>query len=221
MEVSGLPGYSLEGDGAGRASNIAFATPAHVVECQVTASFYHRIPLLHPDLKALGVGYVRSAPCPRCDCSRIAVLGMSIGGPEKEPKSAGATVVFPPDGATDVPRRYGVEWPNPIEDAPKDAEGLSVGGVPITVSFFGYKKIELLAADLMAEDGTAVPCWVSSPAKPARKDFPQDETICIMAKEILEKNSLYKVTVKAKIDGADWSRTWSFKTGERLLPEGD
>ncbi|MDQ7779554.1 MAG: hypothetical protein RDV41_07575 [Planctomycetota bacterium] len=221
MEVPGLPGYSLNGDMAGRASNIAFGTPAHVVECQVTASFYHRIPLLHPDLATLGVGYVRSAPCPRCNCDRIAVLGMGTrGGGSTGGKEPGfCAVVFPPDGATDVPRRYGVEWPNPIEDAPKDDKGLSIGGCPVTVSFFGAGSVEVMSARIEDAAGKEVPCYLSSATNPARKEFPQDESICLIAKEILAPNATYKVHVSAKVNEEDWERTWSFRTGEKLLPE--
>jgi uncharacterized protein YkwD len=58
-ESSDLPGYTQEGRRAGQASVIASdPNPLDCVESWMS-TIYHRIPLLHPELTRIGIGYAR------------------------------------------------------------------------------------------------------------------------------------------------------------------
>ena len=60
-----------------------------------------------------------------------------------------------------------------------------------------------------------VTCYVSTPEKPARSDFPdwvQMNTVCGIPAAPLAKNSTYRVELKCTVDGKPFSRSWSFST---------
>ncbi len=56
QEFEDLPGYSPEGADAGKRSVIHFVKPTQAIDDWL-AAFYHRIPLLQPDLNEIGIGY--------------------------------------------------------------------------------------------------------------------------------------------------------------------
>jgi hypothetical protein len=123
-------------------------------------------------------------------------------------------VVFPAPDQKEVPRIFAhglTEWPNPIP------ESGACGGYPITVTQWptNWQPGE---AEMSLTDGKEqVSCWFSSLEKPARKDWPQGGTVCLIPREPLKPSTTYTVTFKCKKYGVertpDWIKTWSFTTG--------
>jgi hypothetical protein len=201
-----LPGYTRDGDLAARRSEISFnagdgagAIPALD---GLFACFFHRLSMIHPNLTRIGVGYVVVKD------RHFLVLDARSGraanrGDSRKP------VVYPGHKSKDVPREFaGNESPDPL---PPDGRGKKAG-FPITATFPDRARVTKASA-VLEENDKPIPCWVSSPEKPAYKREFQFNTICLIPKEPLKAKTTYQVTVKATVDGKLLSRTWSFTTG--------
>jgi len=208
-EDKDLPGFTPEGQKAAKMSVISFASGSKDQTMGLDlwmGSFFHRIPLLDPTLTKVGVGYASKGR------DAFMVLDPRSGkGRNKEPRA----IVYPVDGHKDVPCVFSLgapEAPNPIPDNgdPKKT------GQPITVTFFQDREpvIRDATATLTDASGKEVEHWLTWPEKPAVKGFGRD-TICLLPKAVLKPDTTYKVVVKAKVDGKDWTKSWSFRTGKK------
>jgi len=208
-EDDALPGFSEEGRRAGKASVITqgFNYPLSSIDSWM-ATLYHRLPLLDPRLVRIGAS---SAHGPRMGW--VSVLDASTG---KSPGNFQKPVIYPVDGQRDVPLAFpaGGEVPDPIPD---DKDGRA--GYPITVTFPSGKKLVNAAGSVQDGQGRNVPVWFSSPEKPANPNFVrhQANTICMIAQDPLQANTVYRVRVQVNVDGQPWEKAWSFTTG----PDGD
>lgn len=191
-----LPGYTPEGETAGKSSDINFMPPPESVDSWM-ASLFHRVPILHPHLKKVGLGWAEGGKH-----GWVCVLDVTNGvaGGRQVP-----FVLYPADKQTGVPLAFGGEVPNPI---PKDEDD---AGYPITVTFPEGRPVKKVEATLKDADGKSLEVWLSSPDKPADDRF-QRNTIGVIAKDPFKPNTTYTVTVSGKIGGAAWTKTWSFTT---------
>lgn len=194
-EDEARPGYSAAGAHAGRHAVIALqeGRPRDVVD-QWMASFFHRVPLVHPELRRVGVGFAERG------AQRIFVVDIEPEAP------ASRVVVVPADGARDVPIAFaGPELPNPI---PNDADG--AGGYPITVTFPPKAKVGGVVATL-SDLGAEVPAWVSTPVVPAAPKA-QQNTVCLIAKDPLRPRTRYTFEMRATVDGRAFTLESTFTT---------
>jgi hypothetical protein len=206
-----LAGFSEDGRKAARASVVAQlvgdGNPLVSIDAWM-ASFYHRVPLLDPALKRVGLALVRDVEKHHW----ILVLDKARGiGPRTGPTA----VCYPMDGQKGVPRLFSMgapEVPNPIPDNGDSR----VTGHPITVSIYQHAlpAIKNATASLSDGEGRSVDIWLSWQEKPAVRGY-GGNTICVIPKAPLATNGSYTVEIKATINGKEWSRTWSFTTGER------
>jgi hypothetical protein len=188
-----LPGYTAAGARAARNSDISFGQPLEACVSVWMATLYHRIPLLRPNLKRVGVGYEGDI-----------VVADLISGMEG---AVNASVVYPGDGQTQVPTEFGAEIPNPIPpNAPRPA------GYPITLQFptFGPQAGNVRAA-LVGADGKAVAFHLSDPERPATS-FTQQNTICLIPISSFAPGMVYTVKVMARVGDGDILKTWRFTT---------
>jgi hypothetical protein len=193
-----LPGYSEEGKKAAKASDIHFVEPVRAVDGWM-ASLFHRVPILDPGLRKVGIGYASGGTG-----GWVSVLDVisGRGGGKSVP-----VVLYPADGQTGVPLAFGGEIPNPIPD---DKDGKA--GYPVTASFAEGTPVKEVSASLKA-DGREVEVWLSTPEKPADERY-QRNTVCLMARDVLKPETAYTVTVTGKVGGKAWTKTWSFTTGK-------
>lgn len=222
-EDPSLPGYTEEGKKVAPYSNIYYDEPSLAID-QAMSSFFHRIPLLDPRLKTIGIGYTKK----EWVWTSVVYCAPFIGIPENK------IIAYPANEQKDVPVEYIPEIPNPIPMEDEDGKA----GFPITLTFFDYKYPKEIKASLqkvfekiteknlgksknkketrkketkseiIKED---LPFWLSSPEKPADKDY-QGPTICLIPKDPLERNSLYEVTVTGTLNEKPWNKTWRFTT---------
>jgi uncharacterized protein YkwD len=192
-----LPGCSVAGHRAGRASDIYFGPDPEAAVDFWMASLFHRVPLLAPELKRIGYGVAGTGT------ERVAVLNVHGG------HGSGRPVLWPADGAKDVPLAYHAgERPDPIpESKTKKA------GYPVSVAFPTGTTVTEAAARLSDPDGKEVSIWLSSPEKSVDAEL-QRNSVCLIAQESLKPKTSYTVTVSARVDGADWKKTWSFTTAD-------
>ncbi|MCI0524515.1 MAG: CAP domain-containing protein [Acidobacteria bacterium] len=156
-----LPGYTEAGARAARNSVISFSQSPEGCVSDWLATFYHRAPLLRPNLKRVGVGKEGAI-----------VVADVVTGLEGEENTS---VAYPADGQTQVPTEFGDEIPHPAPpNAPRPA------GYPITPQFppFGPQAAGV-KAELTDAAGKSVAFHLSDPERPATF-FTQQNTICLI-----------------------------------------
>lgn len=201
-EVEKLPGFSVEGQNAGRSGVVYWKEPLPAVDWH-WATLFHRVPFLSPQLKRVGVG-----GAPGTKWGAVSVIDVVSAVDSAVEWSADRVILFPADGQKGVPVALGrKEMPNPI---PEDLDG--DGGYPITVTFAPGVEVKDARASLKsAKNRSDVPFWFSSPDKPSDDRY-QRNTICLIAKDPLSSGSAYQVTVEATVSGQAWKKSWAFST---------
>jgi hypothetical protein len=116
-------------------------------------------------------------------------------------------VVFPVPDQTDVPTRFGGETPDPLPpDSPRDA------GYPVTLTQYDREsKITEATATLVDRRGRPVEVHLSTPEAPADPER-QFNTVAMIPVHALAGATKYTATVKCKIKGVPFEKTWSFTT---------
>src|SRR5581483_11216516 len=188
-----LPGFSAEGRRAGKASDIAIGDydPLDGLDAWM-ATFYHRVPILDPQLRTIGFGCARGRKL-----GWIAVLNVGTG---RDRAARPEPVFYPVPDQKDVPLSFpaGGEEPNPI---PEDTDGKA--GYPITATFPDRTAPARAKGTLTDDQGRAVPCWFSSPEQPANPQYPrhQGTTVCLIPKDPLAPGTTYQVRLQGEMDG--------------------
>jgi hypothetical protein len=116
-------------------------------------------------------------------------------------------VCYPADGQKGVPpaaARAEAE----VDPAAGDA-GAPMG-FPVTVTFSPGSRVRGVSASLRDGSGRELPVWLTHRHELAPGGQPN--TVGLVPKEALAAGASYTVTVKAEVDGAEWSRSWAFAT---------
>lgn len=189
-------GFSADGCWAGTHSVIApGVNRAEEAIFGWMGTFYHRLPLLNPGLKR--VGFAMS--------DQIAVLDADS---LVDPYEKKGLVLWPPDGARNVPTRFELEIPNPVP-----GEDEKQFGYPVTLQVF-EEEISFPAVKLVRgskAEGPEVACWFSSPARPTNLDCNPPGAWCLIPKAPLDAGAKYTV-VATESDGKNV--VWTFATGQ-------
>jgi hypothetical protein len=195
-EREGRQSYSPEGAKAGRHSCIGVVDPETSV-LRFYASFYHRVPLMHPDTRVVGIAATRHFSC---------VDGIS----GRTPRAWRWPVIVPAPDSAGHPTRFGAEHPRPYPD------GLQPG-FPITLTFPKGKIADARATlRLRSAEGRELEVVVSSPEKPANMDRPHTrKSICVIPCEALAPRTTYWIQVAWSEEGEPRGTEWRFTTGNR------
>jgi len=194
-QEAGKEGYTPEGAEAGRRSCLGEEGPIESVHL-FYSTFYHRLPLVHPGTKAIGVGSsVRYA----------AVDGLT----RRDHREWVWPVIVPAPNSFGHPTHFAHEAPDPL---PEGAEG---AGFPITLTFDGGAVTDAFAElRLNNEKGREVPTFLSSPERPANAKRPDNRaTICVIPRGPLAPLKTYWVRVRYRLDGEEREHVWRFNTG--------
>lgn len=193
-----LPGFSEEGLQAARvaATVRGFVTPAGLVD-NMMSLFFHRLPMLQPDLKQIGFGGANDA-----GKGWVCVLDVSRG------RGGDRTVIFPAHQQQGVPPSIPGAGPDRLPGNPTQRVGY-----PITVTFPTFLQVKNVRATLTDGSSKDVDLWQSTPDKPSDPRW-QKNTLCLVPREGLRPDTAYTVKVHAVVGGKDWSRAWSFTTGK-------
>jgi Flp pilus assembly protein TadD len=156
-------------------------------------SVYHRFPLMIPTLDAVGFGEATGGGLP------IDVLDMGYLNEVGDPLSQ---VAFPAEGQTAVPVAFvGNELPDPVPPG-----GKYPTGYPVTLNFNPYVNVSVAVSEIRDASGHPVDSYVL-PATHA-----EENVLTILPKAPLNTNTTYQVHVTGTIDGAGFTRDWSFTT---------
>ena len=193
-------GYSAAGAWAGRHAVIHRASDPETALSDWMATFYHRLPLLHPGLFGVGVG------------SAGDVLVLDTGSLVLDPWQE-HWIAWPPEGAEDVPLAYHATPPSPVP-----ARDASEWGYPVTLQAFLPEQRNALHVELRLlrdtqEGGEPVACHVLDPRAPLFSRRVPENAWGVIPEQRLDPDTRY--TVIARIRGAgssDGERRWSFVT---------
>ncbi len=207
-DPSGI-GYTPEGARAGGRGLLsqfrASETPRDAVD-GILATLYHRLGILDPGIAEIGVGWAY-----RKDGMGQLVMDPGEAGSPRTTRNY--PILYPAPGQEGVPPEFGLgagEQPNPLPEPGAKA------GYPVTIQFSGtgWRPVEAEARLLVG--GREIPCWISTPERPARKDRPQPLAVCLIPREKLKPSTTYTVRFACRQGGVDggpaWSREWSFAT---------
>jgi hypothetical protein len=191
-----LKEYSEEGAKSAKLA-VIHSLPPSIATREWLASFYHRVPLLDPSLKEIGIGYAQQNGEWACavDCL--------TGAYGKRPKDV---VYFPEDGQANVPLKFGIELPSAL---PADHKGDA--GFPITIQFAHGQKVTKVEFKLTGPKDASVPVYLSTPEAPATS-FTQRNTICAIPRQPLTRATSYTAELRCFVEEKPFSRTWRFST---------
>ena len=211
----GLEGHEEDPDGIGYTREGARAGPRSVISTfsmgdspvkgleSLMATLYHRVSILDPRLSRVGIGWAHRRGGQGQLVVDVGTLNLKPG-PDRWP------VLYPTPGEKEVPLAFGLgsrETPDPLPVDVKEA------GYPITAQYPpGVATPHAPRAKLFA-GGVEVPCWVTTPEKPSRKDHPQLGVICIIPKKKLRPGTKYVVRMTDRMTGKE--RQWGFTTAGR------
>ncbi len=196
-----LPGYTKEGERAGKAAVIFLGRDGPDAIEGWMGSLLHRIPLLQSRLRKVGYGAAAGGPA-QTTCVLDATNGLGAG--KDVP-----VVLYPAPDQKDVPLAFSPEIPDPLpESADKKA------GYPITAIFAEGALVKDVKAVLKDASGQEVAVWLSTPEKPAAADY-QRNTVGLIPKGPLKPATTYTATLSARVTGKAWTRTWTFTTVEK------
>ena len=195
-EEKDMPGYSDDGNAAGYSSDIFEGTSPDDAVQGFIMSFYHRIPLLQPNLKSIGIGYYTDDS--RNSATVLDCLSGAVG------KSEIGVVFYPADKQKNVPLVIQTEIPDPVKSG-NDA------GFPITIYFAQYQVIDSVTFRLSDKFHSKIPCEVSCPKQPATS-FSQWNTVCAIPVHRLVDNRQYHVSFSCIVNGKPFSKEYDFYT---------
>lgn len=196
-EVDSLKYATTQGKIAGMKSCIAYVSAPYAIE-QFMNTFYHRMPLIDPNITEVGIGYYKE------DYYTVCCVDMESKYKWNNDTTT-KVVVYPPHEALDVPLAFQMESPNPIPDS------IYSPGYPITISFIRQDGIKDVKAKVTDKEGREVRCILSTPDNPLTT-FPQHNEVCIIPVKRLEYNQHYTVDFSCTLAGKPFKKKWSFYT---------
>jgi hypothetical protein len=174
----------------------------------LVAAIYHRIPLLSFKTKDIGVGYVQTSvdPDPRfntyANVFNMAHSGTAQGAP------ALTSIVWPADNSTSTSTSMPSEIPRP---GIPGASG--VFGYPVSISVDEDRVLVPTTFTLTDSAGATVLCNLLSYSTDANLvTYNAKAFVALVPRDPLKSASTYTVQFVGTLDGAPFSRTWSFKT---------
>jgi hypothetical protein len=160
-------------------------------------TLYHRLPILHPGLRRIGVGWTKVG-----DGTTFWVMDAGTG------IERARVLVYPADNQHGVPLAFdrSQDEPDPLPEAPGRATGY-----PITATFAPGSQVRTMSATLTEEGGAEVPFTLLTPERlpPARARY---NTVCLLPAKPLKAGTVYTVSLNVTVNGQAWQRTWSFAT---------
>lgn len=193
-EYFSLKGFSKEGEKAGRRSVIAFEKTDRAIN-EFLASFYHRIPLLQPDLKEIGIAFYE-------ENDYVVSLIDCISGTAGQ-KSVGV-VFYPGVNQCNIRLNMANELPNP-------AGVPGPFGFPVTIYFTKAQIVKNVKIKLTDKYNRIIDCYISTPENPATF-FTQWNTVCAIPKKPLASHSKYFVSLTCLVNNVEFKKIYSFVT---------
>jgi uncharacterized protein YkwD len=218
VETSGRAGFTgaRAGDRMTRAGynpsswaeDMSFGRDGAVEIDGLVAAIYHRIPLLSFKTKDIGVGYVQTSvdPDPRFN-TYANVFNMAYSGAAQGAQML-TSILWPADNSTTTSTSMPSELPRP---GIPGAGG--VFGYPVSISVDEDRVLVPTTFTLSDNTGATVLCNLLSYSIDANLvTYNAKAFVALVPRDPLKSASTYTVQFVGTLDGAPFTRTWSFKT---------
>lgn len=200
-QEQGQPGYSKAGAVAGKSSELCYAKTIREGIKSFEGTFYHRLYMLSPNVKRVGMGLVHG----------VVVLDTKT----HHVNGSFEPYAWPPDGATELhPSWTSGEQPSPVGGGEFDLSLASRYGYPISLTFPSAAVTKVEAKLIVA--GRELELFVSTPENPGSPELPDNmSSILVMSKAPLPWDSEVRVEVRCEHAGKPYEKTWAFRTRQR------
>lgn len=169
-------------------------TPAASVETSID-SVFHRLPVVDRETVAAGFGEARVGSIV------ISVLDVGAG-----PAASGDPTVYPADGQSGVPVAFvGNEVPDPLPTG-----AIPPVGYPVCLQVGGAEQLKVTTGRLLGPDGKEVPTFTFDPGNQVGQN-----QWAMTAREPLTPGARYTAEVTGTVNGADFTKRWSFTVAGR------
>lgn len=219
FETAGLPGFTGVNPGdrliasgytaTGGAEDIGFTGGGVATIDNLVDSVYHRIPMLQYKIRDIGIGFLQTSPNQSDPAfnTYVAVFDMAYSG-TGQGAPAQTTIVWPADNSTTTSVSMTPESPRP------GTPGSSgVFGYPVSISTDEDRILTATSFTLTDNTGASVLCNLLSYATDSNLvTFNAKAFVALVPRDPLRAASTYTVQFVGTLDGAAYSRTWSFKT---------
>jgi predicted Zn-dependent protease len=200
MEDPSLPGFTgARGIDRDRHFGFTGARGTELADHALTAgasaqsfvdSVFHRLPVVDRETVAAGFGEARVGSIV------IAVLDVGAG-----PAGAGDAALYPADGQSGVPASFvDNEVPDPLPTG-----AIPPVGYPVSLEVGGAQQLKVTTGRLIGPDGKDVPIFTFQPGS----QLGQSQW-AMAARQPLTPGARYTADVTGTVDGADFTRRWSF-----------
>jgi cysteine-rich repeat protein len=207
QEMSGYPGFTgvnfydrMTAAGfAGSAmfETMAFANNPQGAVTQWLNTVFHRIPILHPNMGTFGYGNAAGHP------NDVADYGSATA--EKQ----GAVIVWPPPGATGVPRSFSTtqEGPSP----PNPPGGGTTTGPIVSVYFANGSSGTITSHSIKDSAGNTLPDTMIAKDDATFSAFMMG-SYCFYAAGPAASGATFTVSIAGTVNSQPFQTSWSFTT---------
>jgi uncharacterized protein YkwD len=216
-EYADRAGFDPRGAWAGAHSVVASGvkSPRDALSAWM-ATYYHRLPLLDPNLVRIGLGFEKG--CAVLDCRSFVKPVENWVTETKIIDSNDPTIwgtVWPPPKGVDIPTRFAAEVPEPVPGVSSATLGYPVTLQLRSAGFYEIYDI-VLTLHLGGASGAAVDCYVSTPFAPTNPNVPVRLAWCLMPKAPLQAGATYTVAgrVRSSKEDRNFEIEWSFRCGK-------
>jgi Cysteine-rich secretory protein family len=158
-------------------------------------SVYHRLSAVDREITAAGYGGARVGSI------AIAVLDVAAG-----PAGSGDPSVYPADGQTGVPVAF---MDNEVPD-PLPSGAIPPVGYPISLQVGGAQQLKVTTGRLVGPDGKELPVFTFDPGNQVGQN-----QWAMTARQPLTPGARYTAEVTGTVDGATFTKRWSFTVAGR------
>jgi uncharacterized protein YkwD len=152
-------------------------------------SVFHRYPVIDREAVSAGFGQARVGSID------VAVMEVGASAP-----ATGDAVVFPTTDQVDAPAAFVGEVPEPVPS------GASLpAGAPVTLQVGGAQKLAVSSGQLFDAGGKAVPAFTLNPGTGVGAN-----QWALVPRQPLRAGARYTVDVSGTVDGAAFTKRWSF-----------
>jgi Cysteine-rich secretory protein family len=153
-------------------------------------SVFHRLPLVDRETVSAGFGEAR--------VGSIVVSMLDVGA---GPAGTGDPTVYPADGQSGVPAAFvDNEIPDPLPQG-----SIPPVGYPVSLQVGGAQQLKVTTGRLLGPDGRQVPVITFDPGNQVLQN-----QWAMVARQPLTPGTRYTADVTGTVNGADFSRRWSF-----------
>lgn len=121
---------------------------------------------------------------------------------------------YPHDGETNLPWYFGMVGAKGTEGgwSKEEHEFTKTAGLPIMLRFFGAAKLGDMEAKLTTKSGKDVACRTYTNGNERVPGIGEWPTVLLVPEGELEKGATYTVSIRAKVNGSAFEKTWCFTT---------